>query len=123
MRKVIKKMKRNNNSTTSKLFSFGSLDYMILASTIAIALSEEFSSDEISVLASFFAILSDELALIEAIQDCNSNTPDEDTFIDPIPSVATTTLDDDNNTMIKNTNSNIKKKKIVKKKRKKRRKL
>jgi len=122
MRKVVKKMKRNNSSKTSKLCSFGSLDYMILASTIAIALSEEFSSDEVSILASFFAVLSDELALIEAIEDCNSNDTDDDVFVAPIPSVATITLDEDNNNNLKN-HSNLKKKKIIKKKRKKIRKL
>ena len=122
MRKVVKKMKRNSSSKTSKLCAFGSLDYMILASTIAIALSEEFSSDEVSILASFFAVLSDELALIEAIEDCNSNAPDEDVFVAPIPSVATITLDEDNNTNLKNY-SNQKKKRIIKKKRKKIRKL
>ena len=122
MRKVVKKMKRNSRSKTSKLCAFGSLDYMILASTIAIALSEEFSSDEVSILASFFAVLSDELALIEAIEDCNSNTPDEDVFVAAIPSVATITLDEDNKTNLKNY-SNLKKKKIIKKKRKKIRKL
>lgn len=122
MRKVVKKMKRNNSSKTSRLCSFGSLDYMILASTIAIALSEEFSSDEVSILASFFAVLSDELALIEAIEDCNSNDTDDDVFVAPIPSIATITLDEDNKTNLKN-HSNLKKKKIIKKKRKKIRKL
>ena len=122
MRKVVKKMKRNSSSKTSKLCAFGSLDYMILASTIAIALSEEFSSDEIDILASFFAVLSDELALIEAIEDCNSNVTDDDVFVAPIPSVSTITLDEDNNTNLKNY-SNQKKKRIIKKKRKKIRKL
>ena len=122
MRKVVKKMKRNSSSKTSKLCAFGSLDYMILASTIAIALSEEFSSDEVSILASFFAVLSDELALIEAIEDCNSNDTDDDVFVAPIPSVTTITLDEDNKTNLKNY-SNQKKKRIIKKKRKKIRKL
>lgn len=122
MRKVVRKINRNNSSKSSKLCSFGYLDYMILASTISIALSEEFDDDEISVLASFFAVLSDELALIEAIKDCNDNTPDEDTFVAPIPSVATTLCNDHNN-IAKNTNSNIKRKKVIRKKKIKRRNL
>lgn len=88
-----KKNKSDNNDNsskkTSKLCSFGYVDYMILSSTLAIALGEELSSNDLSILASFFATLSDELALITSVKNCNSNTPD-DVFIPPIPDVAIT---------------------------------
>ncbi|MGL5313050.1 MAG: hypothetical protein ACRC92_07365 [Peptostreptococcaceae bacterium] len=122
MKKVVKKMRRDKNSCKPNLCSFGSLDYMILASTLAIALGEELDQNELAVLASFFAVLSDELALISAIEACNSGTPDEDTFVAPVPSVATTSLDESNATIKKNIPT-IKKKKIIKKTRKKRRKV
>lgn len=121
MKKVVKNMKRDKKAPTSKLCSFGSLDYMILASTMAIALGEELTQNELSVLASFFAVLSDELALIASIEACNSGTSDEDTFVAPIPSVATTKLDEDD-TNLHPIICKRKKKKIIKK-RKKRRKL
>lgn len=75
---------------TSKLCTFSSTDYIVLASTLAIALGEELSSDDVNILASFFAVLSDELALIAAVNECNSNDENSSVFIPPVPDVATT---------------------------------
>mgnify|MGYP003370898694 FL=1 len=86
------------------------LDYIILASTLAVALGEELSSDDIGILATFFAVLSDELALIEAVSDCSSSETDE-SFIAPTPDVAMT-RSKTNKTVCK---KNPYKKKIVKK--------
>lgn len=42
MKKVISKnLVRNQNSSNSKLCAFSSLDYIVLASTLAVALGEE----------------------------------------------------------------------------------
>ena len=60
MKKVISKnLGRNQNSSNSKLCAFSSLDYIVLASTLAVALGEELSSNDINILATFFAVLSD----------------------------------------------------------------
>ena len=80
----------NSNNQTSKLCAFSSTDYIILASTLAIALGEELSGDDINILASFFAVLSDELALIASIDACNENEESSE-FIPPIPDVSATT--------------------------------
>ncbi|MGL5347813.1 MAG: hypothetical protein ACRDA3_10715 [Peptostreptococcaceae bacterium] len=112
MKKIVRGMKRSKNCPN--LCNFGSLDYMILASTLAIALGEELNQNELAVLASFFAILSDDLALISAIEACDSDTPDEDPFVAPVPSVATTLLEDDDS-----KNKKIVKKRIKKRRRKK----
>ena len=85
--------KNSNNkdiNNTSKLCSFSAVDYIVLASTLAIALGEELSSDDINILASFFAVLSDELALIAAIDACNTGDDDSSVFVSPIPDVAVT---------------------------------
>ncbi|MCI9061003.1 MULTISPECIES: hypothetical protein [Romboutsia] len=112
MKKVISKnMKRNQNSPSSKLCAFSSLDYIVLASTLAVALGEELSSNDINILATFFAVLSDELALIAAVDACPSSNENEDTFPAPTPDVAMT-RSKINNTGCKN---NPYKKKIIKK--------
>ena len=55
MKKVISKyLVRNQNSSNSKLCAFSSLDYIVLASTLAVALGEELSSNDVSILATFF---------------------------------------------------------------------
>ncbi len=91
MKKVISKnMNRNQNLSSSRLCAFSSLDYIVLASTLAVALGEELSSNDISILATFFAVLSDELALIEAVSDCSSSDENEETFTAPTPDVAMT---------------------------------
>ena len=86
----IKSNNISNNSNNSKLCCFSALDYMVLASTLAIALGEELSDTDISILSTFFAVLSDELALIESINDCKDNDDDESIFAPPIPDVALT---------------------------------
>ncbi len=81
----------NNSNLSSKLCRFSSLDFIILASTLAVALGEELSNDDIEILASFFAILSDELALISSFNECGGNDDDDTSvFIPPIPDVAAT---------------------------------
>ena len=90
MKKIISKnLGRNQNSSDSKLCDFSSLDFIILASTLAIALGEELSSNDINILATFFAVLSDELALIAAIDQCSSSDNSE-SFTAPTPDVAMT---------------------------------
>lgn len=111
MKKVISKnLVRNQNSSNSKLCAFSSLDYIILASTLAVALGEELSSNDVSILATFFAVLSDELALIAAVDVCSSSE-EEETFTAPTPDVAVT------RTKVSKTGckSNPYKKKIIKK--------
>lgn len=79
----------SNQNTSSKLCYFSAIDYIVLASTLAIALGEELSTTDISILSTFFAVLSDELALIGGLDACNNN--DEDViFVPPIPDVAAT---------------------------------
>lgn len=73
-----------SNNNKSYLCSFGYLDYIVLASTLAIALAEELSEDDLDVLSAFFAVLADELALITSIQECSSEDETQDTFIPPI---------------------------------------
>lgn len=90
MKKIISKnLGRNQNSSDSKLCGFSSLDFIILASTLAVALSEELSSNDINILATFFAVLSDELALIAAVDQCSSSNNDK-SFTAPTPDVAMT---------------------------------
>lgn len=73
-----------SNNNKSYLCSFGYLDYIVLASTLAIALAEELSEEDLDVLSAFFAVLADELALITSIQECSSEDETQDTFIPPI---------------------------------------
>lgn len=87
--------KSNNNSYQSKgsfLCNFGYVDYIVLASTISIALGEELSSNDLYILSSFFAVLSDELALIAAVEACPQNNNDNmnDEFVFVPPDVAVT---------------------------------
>ena len=92
----------SNEDPTSKLCCFSSLDYIVLASTLAVALGEELSTTDISILSTFFAVLSDELALIASINACSTNgeTP---VFVPPVPDVAATSS--------QNRSKNMKKKK------------
>lgn len=94
---------QSNNNNDSKLCCFSALDYIILASTLSIALSEELSNTDIGILSTFFAVLSDELALISSMQNCNSNN-DQPVFVPPVPDVAVTSSKN-------NTNKKYKKKK------------
>lgn len=111
MKKVIyKNLGRNQNSSDSKLCAFSSLDFIVLASTLAVALGEELSPNDVNILATFFAVLSDELALVAAIDQCSSSE-DNESFTAPTPDVAITRTKI-NKTVCKN---NPYKKKIVKK--------
>ena len=80
---------KNIQSKNSKLCCFSSVDYIVLASTLAIALGEELSNTDIAILSTFFAVLSDELALIGSVNSCNSNN-DDTVFVPPVPDVALT---------------------------------
>ena len=112
MKKVISKnISRNRNSPSSKLCAFSSLDFIVLASTLAVALGEELSDDDISILATFFAVLSDELALIEAVNDCSSSEDEDETFTVPTPDVAITST----KTNKSNSKNNSFKRKVIKK--------
>lgn len=90
-------MIRNNTSNKKPILcAFGYVDYIILASTIAVALAEELGADDLNILATLFAVLSDELALISAVEEtCNnndddSNNNDEPVFVPPVPAVSRT---------------------------------
>ncbi len=74
----------SSNQQQSKLCYFSSLDYIVLASTLAIALGEELSDNDLSILSTFLAVLSDQLALIESVNDCSSGD-DNSVFVPPIP--------------------------------------
>ena len=99
-----------NEQTQSKLCYFSSTDYIVLASTLAIALGEELSQIDLNILSTFFAVLSDELALIAAVQSCN--TQEEEVFVPPVPDVAVTSPDNKSNSQKRKRCS----KKIVKRK-------
>ena len=100
-----------NEQTQSKLCYFSSTDYIVLASTLAIALGEELSQTDLNILSTFFAVLSDELALIATVQGCN--TGDEDVFVPPVPDVATTSIN-----KIPPSKNQKRRSKVVKRKRK-----
>lgn len=112
-KRISRQTKQNENSnidsnkTTSKLCCFSALDYMILASTVAIALGEELSQTDISILSTFLAVLSDELALISSVDACT--TGDNNVFVPPIPDATATTSEN-----LKSPKTNHKK--IVKRK-------
>lgn len=101
----------NSNIQKSKLCCFSSTDYIVLASTLAIALGEELSQTDLNILSTFFAVLSDELALIATVQGCN--TGDEDVFVPPVPDVATTSIN-----KITPSKNQKRRSKVVKRKRK-----
>ena len=103
----------STNNTGSKLCCFGYIDYIVLASSLAIALGEELDNTDLSILSTFFAVLSDELALITSVNSCSSNTPDE-TFTAPVPDVAIT--GDYKNLNVHNKKNRTRVKKIIKKK-------
>lgn len=111
----------NTDKTYPKSFlcNFGYVDYIVLASTISIALGEDLSANDLNVLASFFAVLSDELALIASVQSCNSyNDSGSDDFTFVPPDVAMTSNNKDKKNIPRKRT--VIKKKVIKKKRKKR---
>ncbi|MGL4912763.1 MAG: hypothetical protein ACRC3Y_10090 [Romboutsia sp.] len=107
----------NFNNTTkpkSRLCKFGYLDYLVLASTISIALAEDFNSNDLSILATFFAVLADELALIGSLESCPSNNnlgSEDDLFAPPVPDIARTSINN-----VREIKTNKKKKRTVIKK-------
>ena len=107
-----KKLNRSSNNKPSRLCCFGSLDYLIIASALAIAISEEVSDTDLSILSTFFAVLADELALIESLKDCNSgndnNDNDNEIFTPPV-------VDAVGVAMTRRPKKTVKKKKKVKK--------
>lgn len=83
------KVNRGNNDKP-RLCRFGYVDYIVLASSLAIAVAEEVDATDLNILASFFATFSDELALIAAVKegctpDSDSNSSEEITFVPPVP--------------------------------------
>ncbi|WP_042276843.1 hypothetical protein [Faecalimicrobium dakarense] len=124
MKRIANANNTNKTSPKSFLCNFGYVDYIVLASTISIALGEELSSNDLNVLASFFAVLSDELALISAVESCPSNSDDSsnnesgsDDFTFVPPGVARTSNNTEKNSAPKKRT--VIKKKVIKKKRKK----
>ena len=103
----------DSGNSGSKLCCFGYVDYIVLASTLAIALGEELDNTDLNILSTFFAVLSDELALITSVNSCSNNTPDE-TFVAPVPDVAMTS--DYKNSNVHNKKNRTRVKKIIKKK-------
>ncbi|MGL4912418.1 MAG: hypothetical protein ACRC3Y_08300 [Romboutsia sp.] len=84
-------MRRYNSPKKKPIFcKFGYVDYIILASSIAIALGEELSTNDLNILSTFFAVLADELALIGSIENGCSGNSDDETFVPPVPDVAIT---------------------------------
>lgn len=115
-----KNMNRNQETLESKLCCFGYVDYIVLASTLSVALAEELTVNDLNILAGFFAVLSDELALIASVESCPSGNDDD--FAAPAPAVAITSSDE----VVKKNPQNHKKKKtrikkVIRKKVKKKR--
>lgn len=85
------KLNRGDNDKP-KLCCFGYVDYIVLASSLAIAVAEEVDTADLNILAGFFATFSDELALIASVKgscsppsnSTNGNSSDG-TFIPPLP--------------------------------------
>lgn len=86
----------SSKNTHSKLCCFSSVDYIVLASTLAIALGEELSSTDLGILSTFFAVLSDELALIQSVNNCNNNA-NNPVFTPPVADVAVTSSKNEGN--------------------------
>ncbi len=88
------------------------VDYIVLTSTIAIAVAEDFSSNDLNILDAFLATLSDEIPLIAAVESCPSNDGDEYVFVPPVPDVAITSSNLSNKTRV------VKKRTVIKKNKK-----
>lgn len=104
----------NSNSKKSKLCYFSALDYFILASTLAIALGEELSDNDIDILSTFLAVLSDQLALISNVNSC-SQDDENDVFVPPIPAVSSSAGRYSHSYPTKNNSKKIVKRKVKKK--------
>jgi hypothetical protein len=80
------------NDDKPKLCRFGYVDYIVLSSSLAIAVAEEVDATDLNILSAFFATFSDELALIAAVREgcepeSESNSSEEFTFVPPVPAV------------------------------------
>lgn len=84
------KYKRDADDKKSKLCCFGYVDYIVLASSLAIAISEEVNNNDLNILSTFFAVLADELALIGSVRSCPSDNDADNSqvFVPPVPDVA-----------------------------------
>lgn len=77
------KLNRGNNDKP-KLCRFGYVDYIVLASSLAIAVAEEVDTTDLNILAGFFATFSDELALIASVKGgCAPPEPDSGSGSNP----------------------------------------
>lgn len=101
----------SSNKDTSKLCCFSYIDYIVLASALSVGLAEELSNTDLAILSTFFAVLSDELALITSVNGCNSGEENEVNFVPPVPDLAITKSRCEDKIKSKNTKKNIKKKK------------
>lgn len=84
-------MKRDNPPKKSIFCNIGYVDYILLASSIAIALGDELTPNDLDILSAFFAVLADELALVSSVESaCSSNSGDNsgDEFVPPAPPAA-----------------------------------
>lgn len=75
-----------------KLCRFGYVDYIILASTLAVAIAEEVNITDLSILSNFFLALGDQLGLIAAVKvgcesESESSSSEESTLVPPVPSI------------------------------------
>lgn len=80
------------NDDKPRLCRFGYVDYIVLSSSLAIAVAEEVDATDLNILAAFFATFSDELALIAAVKEgcepeSESSSSEEFTFVPPIPPI------------------------------------
>lgn len=108
------KYRRGPANNKSKLCCFGYVDYIVLASSLAVAISEELGNTDLNILSTFFAVLADELALIGSVRSCptDNNSTDDDTFVPPVPDVAGIAATRGRKKIVK------KKKKVIKKSKK-----
>lgn len=85
-----KKFRSDPANKKSKLCCFGYVDYIVLASSLAVAIAEELNNTDVSILSTFFAVLADELALIGSVRSCPSDgdSTDDEVFVPPVPDVA-----------------------------------
>lgn len=73
----------------SKLCCFGYVDYIILASSLAVAIAEEVNITDLSILSNFFLVLGDQLGLIAAVkvgcaENPESSSSEESNFVPPV---------------------------------------
>ncbi|CEQ31843.1 Uncharacterised protein [[Clostridium] sordellii] len=101
------RLTRSNNDK-SKLCRFGYVDYIVLASSLAVAISEEVNVNDLNILATFFAVLSDELALISSVKSCTESSSSNNSSSEEFPAAVP-------DTALTRSKSKVKKRKKVKK--------